>query len=106
MSDWKLDTQIIANWDLRFFGLAEHVAQWSKDPSTKVGAVIVNDLKQVLSLGYNGFPRGCSDDELPWNREAEDELDTKYPVSNVIFGHLALCRTHVLYDGIVVCVPC
>ena len=61
MSDWKLDSRIIANWDLRFFGLAEHVAQWSKDPSTKVGAVIVNDLKQVLSLGYNGFPRGVND---------------------------------------------
>ena len=61
MSDWKLDSTIVANWDLRFIGLAAHVAQWSKDPSTKVGAVIVNDLKQVLSLGYNGFPRGVSD---------------------------------------------
>ena len=56
-----MNIQIVANWDLRFFGLAEHVAQWSKDPSTKVGAVIVNDYKQVLSLGFNGFPRGVND---------------------------------------------
>ena len=50
------------SWDQRFFELAKHVSTWSKDPSTKVGAVIVNDLKQVLSLGYNGFPRGVNDD--------------------------------------------
>lgn len=49
-------------WNQRFFELAEHVAQWSKDPSTKVGAVITNSRKQVLSLGYNGFPRGIHDD--------------------------------------------
>lgn len=50
-------------WDQRFFDLALHVSAWSKDPNTKVGAVIVNDLKQVLSLGYNGFPRGVGDSE-------------------------------------------
>ena len=52
-----------ADWDKRFIGLAEHVACWSKDPSTKVGAVIVNDKKQVLAMGYNGFPRGVHDHE-------------------------------------------
>lgn len=49
------------NWDLRFIELAEHVAEWSKDCSTKVGAVIVDD-NNVISMGYNGFPRGCDDD--------------------------------------------
>jgi len=49
------------NWDLRFMQLADHVAQWSKDKSTKVGAVIVID-KNPISVGYNGFPRGCDDD--------------------------------------------
>lgn len=48
-------------WDSRFFDLAKHVANWSKDPNTQVGAVIVNDLHQVLSIGYNGFPRGVQD---------------------------------------------
>lgn len=51
----------MSNWDNRFFKLADHVSSWSKDPSTKVGAVIVNDDRQVLGLGYNGFPRGVVD---------------------------------------------
>ena len=48
-------------WDLRLIGLAMHVAQWSKDPSTQVGAVIVDEKHRVLSLGFNGFARGVSD---------------------------------------------
>ena len=50
-------------WDKRFLELAEHVAQWSKDPSTKVGAVISDDKNRIVSLGYNGFPRGVNDCE-------------------------------------------
>lgn len=48
-------------WDKRFLKLAEHIATWSRDPSTKVGAVIANDLNIAIGLGYNGFPRGVSD---------------------------------------------
>lgn len=48
-------------WDERFLELAEHISQWSKDPSTKVGCVIVNHNKTVISVGYNGFPRGVDD---------------------------------------------
>lgn len=48
-------------WDLRFLELARHVSGWSKDPSTKVGAVIVNDENIVVGLGYNGFARGVHD---------------------------------------------
>ena len=44
-----------------------------------MGACIVNPDKRIVGIGYNGFPRGCSDDELPWARESEDPLDTKYP---------------------------
>ena len=50
----------------------------SKDPNTQVGACIVSGDNKILSMGYNGFPCGCSDDEFPWDREGE-ELDTKYP---------------------------
>ena len=49
----------------------------SKDPNTQVGACIVSEDNKILSMGYNGFPRGCSDDEFPWAREG-DELLTKY----------------------------
>jgi dCMP deaminase len=50
-------------WDIRFLRLAKHIASWSKDPSTKVGAVIVDDDQQIVSTGYNGFPFCFPDDE-------------------------------------------
>ncbi len=50
-----------AKWDRRFLDLAEHIAQWSKDTSTKCGAVIVDDKQRIVSMGYNGFPRGVND---------------------------------------------
>ena len=53
---------IYDKWDLRFIKLAEHVSEWSKDPSTKVGAIIAKD-KKVVSLGYNGFPIHIADTE-------------------------------------------
>ncbi len=57
-------------WDRRFLALAEHISQWSKDPSTKVGAVIVDEDNRVVSLGYNGLPRGVEDSpERLENRE-------------------------------------
>jgi dCMP deaminase len=67
-------------WDDYFMAIAFLSSMRSKDPSTQVGACIVNPDKRIVGIGYNGFPRGCSDDELPWTREADDELDTKYPV--------------------------
>ena len=59
-------------WDTRFIDLADYVAQWSRDPSTQVGAVIVRTDKTVASLGFNGFPRGVEDtDERYNNRETK-----------------------------------
>ena len=66
------------NWDEYFMGIALLSAQRSKDPNTQVGACIVSDTNKILSIGYNGFPIGCSDDELPWEREGEF-VNTKYP---------------------------
>lgn len=65
-------------WDEYFMGIALLSAKRSKDPSTQVGACIVNKEKKIVGLGYNGFPIGCDDDALPWEREG-DFLDTKYP---------------------------
>lgn len=62
-----------ANWDERFMQLAEHVASWSKDRSTKTGSVYVNDEHRVLSMGYNGFTSGSDDD-----RDDRHERPTKY----------------------------
>jgi dCMP deaminase len=66
------------NWDEYFMGLSLLSAQRSKDPSTQVGACIVDQDNKIIGIGYNGFPRGCSDEDLPWAREGEF-LETKYP---------------------------
>lgn len=58
--------------------IAQLSGKRSKDPNSQVGACIVNSKKRIIGIGYNGFPTGCSDDELPWNREGEF-LQTKYP---------------------------
>ena len=68
----------VLSWDEYFMGLAHLSALRSKDPSTQVGAAIVNDQHKVVSIGYNGFPNGCSDDKFPWEREGEFAC-TKYP---------------------------
>lgn len=59
-------------------GIAQLSGMRSKDPHTQVGACIVSGSHKILSMGYNGFPIGCSDDAFPWEREG-DELSTKYP---------------------------
>lgn len=65
------------NWDAYFMGIALLSSERSKDPSTSVGACIVDEDNKILSLGYNGMPMGCSDDEYSWEREG-NPLDTKY----------------------------
>lgn len=65
-------------WDEYFMGIAFLSAQRSKDPNTQVGSCIVSREHKILSMGYNGLPRGCSDDVFPWEREGEP-LMTKYP---------------------------
>jgi len=66
------------SWDEYFMGVAHLSGMRSKDPNTQVGACIVSPDNKILSMGYNGFPCGCEDDDFPWSREGE-ELDTKYP---------------------------
>ncbi|MBR6044128.1 MAG: dCMP deaminase family protein [Ruminococcus sp.] len=66
------------SWDEYFMGIALLSAGRSKDNNTQVGACIVSDENKILSVGYNGMPTGCSDDEMPWEREGAF-LETKYP---------------------------
>lgn len=65
------------SWDEYFMGIAFLSGMRSKDPNTQVGACIVSEDNKILSMGYNGFPIGCSDDEFPWNRDG-DPLNNKY----------------------------
>ncbi len=66
------------SWDEYFMGVAMLAARRSKDPSTQVGACIVSAENIIISTGYNGMPKGCSDDEFPWERSGA-ENETKYP---------------------------
>ncbi len=67
------------SWDEYFMGVAILSSLRSKDPSTQVGACVASKQNKVVTMGYNGMPIGCNDEDLPWEREADDELDTKYP---------------------------
>ena len=64
-----------AKWDQRFLNLAEHISGWSKDPSTKVGCVVVGEDREIRSTGFNGFPRGIADDS-----ERLSDREKKYPL--------------------------
>jgi dCMP deaminase len=65
----------MADWDTRFLLLARHIAQWSKDPSTKVGCVVVGPDREIRSTGFNGFPRGIED-----SVERLNDRERKYPL--------------------------
>ncbi len=91
------------SWDEYFMGVAMLSAMRSKDPNTQVGACIVNSEKRIVGVGYNGFPTGCSDEDLPWQRDGE-WFDTKYPyvchaelnaILNSIGGNLKGCTLYV-----------
>ena len=91
------------NWDEYFMGIALLTAMRSKDPNSQVGACIVSPENKILSLGYNGMPIGCNDDEMPWEREGAP-LDTKYmyvchaelnAILNNAGASLAGCRIYV-----------
>ena len=66
------------SWDEYFMGVAMLSAQRSKDPSTQVGACIVSQDNKILSMGYNGLPIGCSDDEFPWEKDDDTPEHSKY----------------------------
>ena len=78
MSDKRRD---YLSWDEYFMGVAMLSGMRSKDPGTQVGCCIVSQDNKILSMGYNGFPLGCSDDAFPWTRDGEDPLETKYVYS-------------------------
>ena len=101
-----MDSIIYANWDIRFIELAQHVAQWSKDPSTKVGAVIANDQHQVLSLGYNGFPRGVEDRMSRYNDRETKLLFVAHAERNALDNAFVDVRGATLYTSLCPCNEC
>jgi dCMP deaminase len=94
----------IEKWDRWFLGLAKFVSTASKDPSTQVGAVLVNDLKQVVGMGYNGFARGIADtEERLNNREVKYKLVVHAEVNAIIqAGHAARGSTLYVYPSFMI----
>lgn len=99
-------------WNEYFMAMALLSAQRSKDPSTKVGACIVNSENKIVGVGYNGMPTGCSDDALPWSRTADSELDTKYPyvchaeLNAILNSNQATLKDCTLYVTLFPCNSC
>lgn len=87
------------SWDEYFMGIALLSAKRSKDPSTQVGACIVNQFNKIVGIGYNGFPIGCPDDFLPWDRESSNVNDTKYPYVVHAEANAILNSTKDLHGG-------
>ena len=89
------------SWDEYFMGIAFLSGMRSKDPTTQVGACIIDEDKKIIGIGYNGFPAGSSDDEMPWSREG-DFLETKYPYVvhaelNAILNSIKTLKNSTIY---------
>ncbi|MDE6660464.1 MAG: dCMP deaminase family protein [Anaeroplasmataceae bacterium] len=98
-------------WDEYFMGVASLSAKRSKDPSTKVGACVVNEDKRIIGIGYNGFPMGCSDAVFPWGKTEENYLSTKYPYvvhaePNAILNCTSSLKNSTLYVTLFPCNEC
>lgn len=99
------------SWDEYFMGIAVLSSMRSKDPNTQVGACIVSPEKKIIGVGYNGFPIGCSDDELPWAREGEWS-ETKYPyvchaeLNAILNSSLPSLKGATLYVALFPCNEC
>ena len=86
----------LTNWDYRFLSLAEHISKWSKDPSTKCGAVITKGNK-IISLGFNGFPHGMKDNKRLNKREIKYQLILHAETNAILFSNQSLvgCSMYV-----------
>ena len=98
------------NWDKRFLDLAEHISEWSKDPSKKIGAVAVGAQRQILAQGYNGFPRGIDDTTDRYDNREEKYKLVVHAEMNVIYNAsyngVSLNGSTLYVHGLPVCSDC
>ena len=93
-------------WDENFMGLAAHIAAWSKDPSTKVGAVIVDSRRVVIGMGYNGFPRGVEDSEARLNHRPSKYALVVHAETNAILNSTRELIGTTMYCTLFPCGEC
>jgi dCMP deaminase len=96
----------MTDWNKRFLDLCDHVATWSKDPSTKLGSVIVDSKKRVVSVGYNGFPRGVEDLEERYNDRPTKYLFVAHAERNALDNAPMMVDGCTLYVTLEPCVEC
>lgn len=96
----------MTDWDKRFLELADHIAQWSKDPRTKVGSVIVDQKKRVISVGYNGFPRGVNDNLARYNDRPTKRLFVAHAERNALDNAPLMVDGCTLYVTLLPCNEC
>lgn len=101
-----IDKATLSKWDDRFMKLAIHVAEWSKDPSTKVGAVIVDGERRVVGMGYNGFPRGVNDDPSRYSVKAVKYRLVVHSEANAILNANGIVTDCTLYTTKFPCTEC
>lgn len=93
-------------WNERFFELARHIATWSKDPNTKVGAVIVNHDRVPVGMGFNGFPRGVKDDEDRYSLRPTKHALVVHSEVNAILNAVVSVRGLMLFTTKYPCSNC
>ena len=98
------------SWDTYFMGVAKLSSLRSKDPATQVGACIVNHDRRIIGIGYNGLPKGMSDDEFSWDKEG-DYVKTKYPYvvhaeANAILNATTNLKDSTIYVTLFPCNEC
>ena len=96
----------MSKWDNRFFDIAKLVASWSKDKSTKVGAVIVNDDRRILGTGYNGFPPGVNDDVVERHERPVKYDFTEHAEPNAIHHSIGDLKGSTIYVTHMPCAGC
>ena len=99
----------MTDWEQRYLDLAKHISTWSKDPSRQIGAVAVGDSGQILSIGYNGFPRGINDDERLHDRETKYSLVVHAEMNaiyNATLNGISLRNSTLYVWGLPVCSDC
>lgn len=96
----------ISKWDIRFLRLADHISTWSKDPHKKVGCVIVDEFKRVVSIGYNGFPTGVQDNDMRYNDREVKRLYVAHAEQNALNNRVSSVRGYTLYCQFYPCNEC
>ncbi len=95
------------NWDIRFLELAKHISSWSKDPSTKVGAVIFDSDNRIVSVGYNGFPKNVRDESQRYaDRDVKYKMVVHAEANAILFAQRSLKDCYIATYPFMPCSGC